>query len=322
MAAKTEINWTDATWNPVTGCTKVSPACDHCYAERMANRRVCEWASRKFSEVHLHPNRLEIPLHWRKPRRIFLCSMGDLFHADVPFWFIASVWDTMLEASRHTFMVLTKRPERMLELSQWMNDNEGRRIDYHNIWLGVTAENQEQADKRIPLLLQCPAAHRFVSVEPMLGEVRLDNIAWISGGGQTIINALTGRMPNAIIAGKPAWPHLDLVIVGGETGPGARPMHPDWARSLRDQCDAAGVCFHFKQWGDWIPMSQQTRSEEYPNIVAYGANGMPPNGYSLNRCYNWPDQSQSYHCGKRNAGRLLDGRTHDHIRDATKKVKP
>jgi protein gp37 len=226
MGNKTEIAWTDATWNPVSGCTQASPGCDHCYAARLAKRLpVAHAGGRPFSEVVCHPERLDVPIRWRKPRRIFVCSMGDLFHDGVPFDFVDSVWGRMLLANQHTFQVLTKRPAKMLEYlstRRWTPDGS-------NVWLGVTAEDQQRADERIPLLLQCPAAVRLVSVEPMLGPVDLSGYGWMRG-------LLTE-------------PRISWVICGGESGSGARPMHPAWARSLRDQCSAAGVPFFFKQQG-------------------------------------------------------------------------
>jgi len=222
----TAIEWTDETWNPVTGCTKVSPGCDHCYAERITNRFGGPGA---FDTVVLHPERLGKPLRWRKSRMVFVNSMSDLFHDDVPDEFIGRVWQVMGAASMHTFQVLTKRPGRMASL---LNE----RILTHipvlpnwplpNVWLGTSVEDQKWADIRIPKLLDAPAAVRFLSCEPLLGPVDL-----------------------RIYPGS--W--VDWVIVGGESGPGARPMHPDWARSLRDQCVAAEVPFFFKQWGGRIP---------------------------------------------------------------------
>ena len=211
MSGQSKIEWTDATWNPVTGCTKVSPGCKHCYAERITKR----WGG-DFSKVTLHPDRLDAPLHWRKPRMVFVNSMSDLFHEDVPDYFIDDVFDVCAVAANHTFQILTKRPERMMRYCQ----DDDRSI-LHNVWLGVSVEDQQRADERIPHLLQTPAAVRFLSVEPMLGPVALS--AWLGS--------------------------IDWVICGGESGPGARPMDQGWARILRDQCVHAGVPFFFKQWG-------------------------------------------------------------------------
>jgi protein gp37 len=255
---KTKIEWTDQTWNPVTGCTKISEGCAHCYAERMSKRLAgrCGYpeASHNF-DVTLHPDRLDEPLHWRKPRRVFVVSMGDLFHEDIPDSFILEVFRVMgrQNTRQHTFQVLTKRPGRMKEwISEYIVDRDGKPDPFPNIWLGVTAENQERANERIPTLLQIPAAVRFVSVEPMLGPVDLSE--WINPQGATARD-------------DPArYSLLDWVICGGESGPDARPMHPDWARSLRDQCQMAGVPFFMKQMSKKAPIPDDLMIREYPNV--------------------------------------------------------
>jgi protein gp37 len=215
VSAKTTIEWTDRTWNPVTGCTKISPGCAHCYAERITERF---HGAGSFEKVVLHPDRLEEPLSWRAPQRVFVNSMSDLFHDDVPGDFIDHVWTVMREAPQHTFQILTKRAERMLKLMRHYPP-------LSNVWLGVSVENQHFADERIELLMQTPAAVKFISAEPLLGHIFLQNHFLLGIDG------------------------LDWVICGGESGPGARPMDSDWVRSLRDQCTAAGVPFFFKQWG-------------------------------------------------------------------------
>ncbi len=223
----TKIEWADEVWNPLTGCTKVSQGCKHCYAERFAKRQGYD-----FSQVELHPERLEIPLHWKRPRRIFVNSMSDLFHEKVPDRFIDQIWIVMARADEHIFQVLTKRPERMMK---YCLDYYPPNWVYENIWLGVSVEDQATADERIPWLLKTPAAVRFVSYEPVLGPVDLRRPAGYSPAGNSPWGAsLQG---------------LDWVICGGESGPGARPMDPDWARSARDQCQAAGVAFFMKQMG-------------------------------------------------------------------------
>jgi len=215
MGARTAIAWTDATWNPVSGCSHVSPGCDHCYAERMSLRFGWSggtWEARYAGEiVRLHPERLTQPQHWRRPRRIFVPSMGDLFHPRVPDAFIAQVLDVMIRTPWHTYQVLTKRPNRMARL--WA---EG--LPPH-IWVGTTCEDQARAAFRLPALLQVPARVRFVSAEPLLE--RLDLTPWL--------------------------PDLQWLIVGAESGPGARPCDVDWVRSLRDQATVAGVPFFLKQ---------------------------------------------------------------------------
>jgi len=216
---KTSIEWCDTVWNPTTGCTKVGAGCKNCYAERMASRF---WGERKFTDVRCHRERLDAPLHWRKPRRVFVDSMSDLFHKDVPFEFVAKVFGTMALCFENIFMILTKRPERMRDfscnylpnLALWSKINEK---SLRNVWLGVSAERQEEFNERTYFLDLVPATIRFASIEPMLGEIRL------------------GRA------------RLDWIICGCESGPGARPMFHDWARSLRDQCQEAGVPFFLKQ---------------------------------------------------------------------------
>lgn len=222
--AKSSIEWTDKVWNPVTGCTKVSAGCANCYAETFAHRGMGQWKGRKFEDVRIHNDRLNQPWHWRKPARVFVNSMSDLFHEDVPDDFINAVWRVMAENAQLTFQVLTKRPERMLEFG----------TGNHNIWLGVSVENQKAADERIPLLFQTPAAVRFLSVEPMLESIRLP---WAKPG--VIIFKNDEKIP----------PSLHWVICGGESGPKARPFNIDWARDLRDQCKAVGVPFFMKQMG-------------------------------------------------------------------------
>lgn len=213
--AATKIEWTDATWNPVTGCHKISPGCKHCYAERMSKRLHAAGMPKYrngFAVVTTHPDALDIPLRWRKPRAIFVNSMSDLFHDAVPDDFIRQVFAVMTQAHWHRYQVLTKRPERLLALNEtlpWPPQ----------VWLGVSVESDRYAG-RIDLLRQTDAAVKFLSLEPLLGPLpglNLDGIDW--------------------------------VIVGGESGPGARPMQREWAADIRDQCLAAGVPFHFKQWG-------------------------------------------------------------------------
>lgn len=463
MGAKTEISWTDSTWSPVTGCTKVSEGCDHCYAETIAHRFAGTPAYPNGFAVTLRPERLDQPLRWQRPRRIFVNSMSDLFHADVPDEFIARVWQAMSGAPQHTYQILTKRPGRMQSwVRRWYSgaieepfeerpvpgfpgytittrgdvigkrsgaalspdkgekghlrvtmyrdssaqgeralvhrlmletfvrparpgeqachrngdasdnrlsnlywgtqeENWRDRISHGNgrsyaklteddvstirrradegesayriakdypvsdtqirnvlkgaqwalpparddqrcaaparalldfVWLGTSVESQKWADVRVPQLLQTPAAVRFLSCEPLLGPVDLvpSLRAW-AGGDAVQINH-----------------HLHWVIVGGESGPHARPMHPDWARSLRDQCVAAGVAFHFKQWGEWAPIPDNARamfSRVRRNICIHGR--MPSAtdpGTPMARC------------GKRLAGRELDGRTWDEYPEA------
>jgi protein gp37 len=214
MGQNSAIEWTETTWNPLTGCTKISPGCQHCYAERMSLRlRAMGQANYANGfELTLQEHMLDAPLRWRKPQKVFVNSMSDLFHKDVPAEFILRVFDVMRRASWHVFQVLTKRSDRLRELSP--------SIDWpDNVWMGVSVEQAEYTF-RIDDLRQTGAKTRFLSVEPLLGPIpkpKLDGIHW--------------------------------VIVGGESGPGARPMDAKWARDIRKQCVAAGVPFFFKQWG-------------------------------------------------------------------------
>ncbi len=214
MSVNSSIEWTEATWNPVTGCTKISPGCKHCYAERMALRLRAAGHpnyARGF-EVAIHPNTLELPLSWRRPRMIFVNSMGDLFHELVPEAFVHDVFRVMHRAHWHTFQLLTKRSQRLAEL--------GRTLNWPpNLWMGVTVESAEHL-RRIDDLRTTGAAVKFLSLEPLLGP-----------------------LPQLQLGG------IDWVIVGGESGPGARPMRPEWATGIRDQCQEFGIAFFFKQWG-------------------------------------------------------------------------
>ncbi len=269
----TAIEWTDATWSPTVGCAKVSPGCDNCYAIRTAARfqsspayagtvqrglSGLDWSG----TVNSLPDRLDAPLHWRQPRRIFVNSMSDLFHDAVPDEFIARVFAVMAEAGQHTFQLLTKRHGRMRSL---LTDPDWRfqgmvgaaRYDLGNrspmpepgepedpsfgwplpnVWLGVSVEDQKRADLRVPALLDTPAAVRWISAEPLLGPVTFRWATWQPWDAH-VNNHLDGLR------------RLSWVVVGGESGPGARPMHPDWARTLRDQCTEARVPFFFKQAG-------------------------------------------------------------------------
>jgi len=214
MATNSPIEWTDATWNPVTGCSKISPGCKHCYAEKMANRLKAMGQAnyRNGFELTLQPHMLELPLNWKTPKRIFVNSMSDLFHVDVPLSYIKDVFRVMRRAHWHQFQVLTKRAERIEELS--------RKLRWEpNIWMGVSVENEKYA-YRIDHLRKTAAHVKFLSIEPLIGPV-----------------------------GKLNLRGIDWVIVGGESGPHARPMDAEWVTGVRDQCLKAGVSFFFKQWG-------------------------------------------------------------------------
>jgi protein gp37 len=245
MATNSAIEWTESTWNPVTGCTKVSPGCMHCYAERMAKRLQAMGQANYANgfKVTMHDHAVELPLAWKKPRTIFVNSMSDLFHQAIPLAFIQRVFDVMRRADWHQYQLLTKRSERLLELDgqlEWLP----------NIWMGVSVENRSYS-YRIDHLRQTHAHTKFLSLEPLLGPLpELD---------------LTG---------------IDWAIVGGESGPGARPMKAEWVTDIRDQCQVAEVPFFFKQWGgvqknrngreledrtwDEMPMSKHVRDRKTP----------------------------------------------------------
>ncbi|UKD55108.1 phage Gp37/Gp68 family protein [Amycolatopsis sp. FU40] len=308
MSDASKIEWTDATWNPVTGCTKVSPGCDHCYAETLHERF---HGKGSFATVTLHPDRLDVPLRWRKPRRVFVNSMSDLFHDDVPDSFIARIFGVMAAAQQHTFQVLTKRHGRMRAL---LNDERFREQVFlannmdqgdvlgdgwplRNVWLGVSTEDQKWADIRIPALLETPAAVRWISAEPLLGPINLTRIAYTAGGG-THLDVVRGQHGEPGLWATPAK-RLDWVVVGGESGPGARPMDPEWARSLRDQCATVRVPFLFKQWGMWAPRGH--------GIGRF----LPPEQLIGAPLDDMGHRQIMRRVGKARAGRELDGRTWD-----------
>ena len=306
----TKIEWAEETWNPIIGCSKVSPGCTNCYAERMAGRlanisaqvenygNVVNWqddeepheikALGKWTgKTHFVESALEKPIHWKKPRTIFVCSMGDLFHETVSFNDILEVMYIIDRCPQHTFLLLTKRPERMHEFfTSWVPNPFWINGDYlPNVWLGVTAENQEMANERIPILLDIPAAKRFVSIEPMLGPVEFPKVPMTRSAKLDIIMQRTS---------------LDWIICGGESGPKARPMHPNWARSIRDQCVAAKIPFMFKQWGEWVdefhPSAVHGKHKITDRFVDITSDGQDYKGVYM------------YNVGKKAAGRKLDGK--------------
>lgn len=279
--ADTTIEWTDVVWNPTTGCDKVSAGCDNCYALTMA-KRLKGMGSAKYQTdgdprtsgpgfgLAMHEDVLTQPLKWHKPRRVFVNSMSDLFHPKVTDDFLAHMFAVMIAAPHHTFQVLTKRAPRMAALTGteafWslVSGHLGRlwntpppaplRTVPEWIWLGVSVENQEQADARLPHLARSPAVVRWVSAEPLLGPIDLTRIAASSRQQPDMVFDVLGQRYGVPGRWQAATTHgLDWVVIGGESGPGARPMHPDWARTLRDQCVTAGVPFLFKQWGGWAP---------------------------------------------------------------------
>jgi len=369
MGETSAIEWTDATWNPIRGCTRVSEGCRNCYAETLAARfsdpatekRPAQWGhglATRTSKGARWTGKIDVaadatflaPLRWRKPRRIFVNSLSDLFHEAVPDAVIDRVFAVMALTPQHIFQLLTKRPERMLAYltapyrgtywidlindltkdrdDRWMRACAAAGAALHplpNVWLGVSVEDQAAADARIPLLLQTPAATRFLSCEPLLGQLDLQR--WLQrcraarSDGECIYSrcpqlrdgepARSGRhcpldtWPGSRDGEDPDHPLLNWIIAGGESGPGARPMHPDWARSLRDQCAAAGVPFLFKQWGEWAPGDQV----------------LPPLGPDDVLAAHWAEEPipgpdgevpypMAFRCGKKRAGNLLDGQQH------------
>jgi protein gp37 len=294
-----KIEWTQKTWNPLVGCTKVSAGCKNCYAMRMAWRLVHNPVTKdKYAgtaektangqinwtgKVNMLQDELMKPLQYKKPTMFFVNSMSDLFHESVPFEFINAVFSVMSDVNIHTYQVLTKRPARMLEFFEWKKQQFG--IEWqpsNNVWIGVSVENQQAADERIPLLLKINNAIRFLSCEPLLGPISFKQ--WIKV--ETTEKATTVFTP------------FHWVIVGGESGTGARPMHPDWVRQIRNEMNIAGVAFFFKQWGEYLPVCKYDEIGDYTsrNTLLFKAEE------------NWYYFEKT---GKKKAGRLLDGKLHD-----------
>lgn len=256
---KTGISWAQHTWNPITGCTKVSPGCAHCYAESITLRfRRGPPYLPGIAKIEIHEDRLYQPAHIRQPSLIFTCSMSDIFHEDVPDTFLARLFMVMESCPQHQFLLLTKRAVRMKEVltrQPW-------RWPLPNVWLGVSVENQRMAEARIPLLLDVDAAIHYVSAEPLLRSVDLRD--WLrcqicTRPKQDHLEpwAVLPRLAAASVGDGHAYLGLDWVIVGGESGTKARPMHPDWPATLAIQAAEAGIAFHFKQWGTWAPWGER-----------------------------------------------------------------
>lgn len=327
MATVSAIEWTDKTWNPVVGCTRASKGCDNCYAATMARRldfmaqadiqqgknpgrkiHYMDTAVKTQSgriafngHINLVPEALNDPFSWKKPSKIFVNSMSDLFHTDVPFDYVDRVFAVIAATPQHTYQILTKRPERMLE---WYERPEAAPYrDLQNAWKGTSVEDQEQADKRIPYLVRVPGL-RFLSCEPLLGAVNVAPYLPQPVGESWAQEVMLAWGEDI---GKIHW-----IIAGGESGPNARPSHPNWFRCLRDQAQAAGVAFFFKQHGAYIAESQVNRTTlaelgiGRAHFGTLGSDGQfIKDRYSEG--FNLPDQEAVYLVGKKAAGNLLDG---------------
>jgi protein gp37 len=336
MSDKTQIEWTDATWNPIRGCSRVSDGCRHCYAEGQAARIILMDRGKGVAEgngaydgllakggqwngkIKVVPEVMDQPLRWKKPRAIFVNSMSDLFHENVPTDVIDHVFAIMAIAPQHTFQILTKRPERMLEYMKgleaaaeaWAPVTQNgvftaanvlnirymsRQIGatgfpqvawpLPNVWIGVSVENQDTARERIPQLLETPAAVRWLSMEPLLGPVDISE--WLGAG-------------------------IGWVVAGGESGPLARPMHPQWPRDIRDQCQAAGVPFLMKQWGEWVnPADGPTEGVNYASVQRKAHVNIDGTAFDALDTKAKDNAVDMYRLGKRQTGRLIDGVMHD-----------
>ena len=318
MAENTKIEWTDHTFNPWEGCQKVGPGCDHCYAEtrnaRFAGGTAINWgpgAPRRRTSA----SNWALPKRWNaqsdtfmaqhgRRQRVFCASLADVFDNAVPVPWRQDLFDLIRRCENLDFLLLTKRVGNvrgMLANLAHGNDPDLSLLDMMpppNVWIGATIVNQAEADRDIPKLLAVPAAKRFLSIEPLLGPVDLNYV-------RQRIQAQRSQLARAI--NGETW--LDWIIVGGESGPGARPIHPDWARSIRDQCAAAGVPFLFKQWGEWRPMTHADLTT-LPASTPMGA--VKRSGELLRPfCENDAPFARMVRVGKAAAGRLLDGRTHD-----------
>lgn len=353
MADGTKIEWTDATWNPITGCSVVSPGCTNCYAMKLAGTRLKNHQTREGlttvskagpvwnGQVRFNKGMLLDPLRWKRPRMIFVCAHGDLFAENVPDEWIDQVFAVMALAPHHTFQVLTKRPERMRAyltraagdgcqdvrnhlawdvtakvMNFWYPAWKSEGIDgphrsrgigaftvwpLPNVWLGVSVEDQKRADDRIPVLLETPAAIRWISAEPLLGMLDIRR------------HIEMAHLDSELGLSNPG---IDWVVAGGESGPGARPMHPDWARSLRDQCAAVDVAFLFKQWGEYLPAIDRDREDpDWRRDYSHTYADDQPDMAWLNIDGGCGFHGARFHVmqrvGKRVAGRLLDGVEHN-----------
>lgn len=310
MSDGTKIEWADSTFNPWIGCTKIAPACDHCYAADLSARYGwAEWGN--------HPRKRTSASTWQQPlkwqrnadyfrskhgrrRRVFCASLADVFDNQVPDEWRADLWQLILDTPDIDWLLLTKRPQNIRKmLPTFWGDVRG------HVWLGTTVEDQEHADRNIPHLLEYDAAVRFISAEPLLGPIDLTDIAYQDGSIDAVRGDLWGGSGTGAFARG-----LDWVIVGGESGPNARPMHPDWARALRDQCAAAGVAFFFKQWGNWVEWPDaEFSSEEAESLDVQGH-------YAYFQAHSAAPYVHMRHLPKAAAGRLLDGVEHNGMPEA------
>lgn len=368
MSDGTKIEWTDATWNPITGCAIVSPGCTNCYAMKLAGTRLQHHPSRVgltrdtkagpvwTGSMRFNAEWLTQPLKWKRPRMIFVCAHGDLFADGVPDDWIDKVFAVMALAPQHIFQVLTKRPERMREYitrisqapiprlsddiashmgtlaagmpkyagrdSSDIGDELAARLDpdnggwpLPNVWLGVSVEDQKRADERIPILLDTPAAIRWISAEPMLGLIDLNNICFKDGDAEIRYDVLTGEAwvenSQSASAYDCGLPFLDWIVAGGETGTGARPMHPHWAYALRDQCYDADTPFLFKQWGNWTVASHDNGHTD-SSMVTNDAIWLDVDGRQAKpSCDGMREPIGMFRVTKSRAGRKLAGVEHN-----------
>lgn len=364
VSDKSNIIWTESTWNPITGCSVISAACKNCYAMKLAGGRLKHHPSRAgltkdtpggsvwTGEVRFNEQWLDQPLRWERPRKIFVCAHSDLFHESVPDEWVDRVFAVMGNVyckmdTPHTFQVLTKRPERMrrylsdpgvvsrvtIAMKAMGLNLAGENCEPHwplpNVWLGVSVENQAAADERIPLLLQTPAAIHWVSMEPLLGAVDLERVLWPEKGDHRVDvlrggywckapyllgapSADLGELKGGFVNHSDMPATLDWVVVGGESGAGARPMHPDWVRCLRDQCTETDVPFLFKQWGEHSLVYDRDRDDpdfrrcdKMDKLQGRWINLAGGHGFHGERVH------YAERVGVKAAGRLLDGVMHN-----------
>ena len=359
MADGTKIEWADSTWNIITGCSVVSAGCTNCYAMKLAGTRLQHHPSRAgltreskagpvwTGDVRFNEGWFTQPLQWKKPRRIFVCAHGDLFHESVPNEWIDKVFAVMALTPHHTYQVLTKRPDRLrkyisdpptvrrvyelaCDLAIWgklrvvliapgsdeTKAPAGPRVfldqwPLPNLWLGTSVEDQARADERIPLLVDTPAAVRWISAEPLLGSVDLKRwLVCASCADEVGAYKNEPRPLTTFDVGYCGNSRLNWVVVGGESGIGSRPMNPDWVRNIRNDCAAAGVAFFLKQWGDWIAAAPDQTG--YNEVLGSPVATIDGKIYDAENVIIWAQTGGLMaRVGKKIAGRLLDGKQHD-----------